>query len=87
MDEAARQEEARRLGMSRKPALPEPTDDLSAHKKFKTDQEDTQNVLASFKSTTLLLSLVTELVIANLVAIDSTNLTSVVEESHHRYRQ
>ncbi|KAG9035999.1 hypothetical protein FRB95_009999 [Tulasnella sp. JGI-2019a] len=86
MDEAAREEQARRVDASRKRALPDPGADPSISKKAKTEIGITavapplaaQSLLASFDFTTLPLGLVTDLVIANLLAIDQANLNAAV---------
>jgi len=88
MDQAAREESIRRTEASRKRALPEVFGDPLYFKKPKMEPQATPvsgpNVLASFDFTTLPHSLVTNLVIANLVAVSQTRLDTAIQVRRRR---
>lgn len=92
MDQAVRDEQARRLEASRKRALPEPAEGPAVLKRPRTDNGSlessaatAQSLLASFDFTTLPLDLVKELVIANLIAIDQVKLSAAVTVSRPHF--
>lgn len=84
MEQAAREEQARRAEVNRKRLLNEPGVDPSLAKRPKTEPEagpssDNLNVLANFDFTTLPQSLVIDLVIANLIAVSKPQLDAAVQ--------
>lgn len=88
MDQASKEEAARRNETNRKRSLPDPSDEQSHSKKARIDAEVSTtsttpglNVLASFDFTTLPHGLVTDLVIANLVAVSQGKLDAAVQVS------